>query len=173
MKNHDLNKLLENNDLLNEKINEFKEKGILRIQNIDRKEINGHLQKADNDLRFVAKNIDFGFSDWAITGCYFSCYHAALALILTRNYFSKNHLATLCILIKEFYRKELTREDIITLSNLLDYEDVQFYVESKNKREDATYSTNIIFDKNEVNKLRINSALFVSKIKGIIKEEEI
>ncbi|HLC74916.1 MAG TPA: hypothetical protein VJH88_03605 [Candidatus Nanoarchaeia archaeon] len=49
--------------------------------------------------------------------CY---YHAALALILTREYSSKNHLATLCVLIKEFYRKELSKEDIEVLGEFVD-----------------------------------------------------
>jgi len=55
------------------------------------------------------------------------------------------------------------------LSQLLDYQDVLFYVESKNKREDATYSTKTKFDKPEVEQLRIKAALFVSKIKSILK----
>jgi uncharacterized protein (UPF0332 family) len=91
-----------------------------------------------------------------------------LALIMTKGYSSKNHLATLCVLIKDFYKKDLTKEDIETLSNLLDYQDVLFYVESKNKREDATYSTKIKFSRQEVEQLRIKSNLFVAKIKNIL-----
>ena len=98
-----------------------------------------------------------------MTGCYYTCYHAALALIQTKGYTSKNHLATLCVIIKEFYRKELTKEDIEILSNFMDYEDILFYVETKNKREDATYSTKTLFDKKEIERLRIQAALFVNK----------
>jgi len=45
-----------------------------------------------------------------------------------------------------------------------------FYVESKNKREDATYSTKSKFDKNEVEKLRIKAILLVAKFKSILEK---
>ncbi len=100
---------------------------------------------------------------------YYSYYHAALAPIQSKGYTSKNHLATLCVIIKEFYKKELTKEDLEILSNFLDYEDVLFYVETKNKREDATYSTKTLFDKKEVERLRIQATMFVNKIKDILE----
>ena len=106
-----------------------------------------------------------------ITRCYYACYHAALALIQTRRYTSKNHLATLCVIIKEFYKKELTKEDVEMLSAFLDYSDVLFYVETKNKREDATYSTKTLFDKKEVERLRLQAAMFVNKLKEIITNQ--
>ena len=65
----------------------------------------------------------------------------------------------------------IRKEDIEILSNLLDYQDVLFYVESKNKREDATYSTKTKFGKQEVEQLRIKSNLFVAKIKNILNEK--
>jgi len=170
MREYDLRQLLDNKTLLNEKIKEFLAKRILSQQDKDVNEIQGHLLKAENNLRFIQENIKLGFLDWSITGCYYACYHAALALTLTKGYTSKNHIATLCILIKEFYKKDLSQEDIETLSNLLDYQDVLFYVESKNKREDATYSTKLKFSKQEVEQLRIKSTLFIAKIKGIIEE---
>jgi len=48
------------------------------------------------------------------------------------------------------------------------YKDLLFYVESKNKREDATYSTQSKFEKKEVEQLRIKAVLFVTKIKEIL-----
>ena len=170
MKEYDLKQLLENRGNVHDKIKEFLSKKILLEQKKDTSEIQGHLLKAEHNLRFVQENLKLGFLDWSITGCYYACYHAALALIQTKGYSSKNHLATLCILIKEFYKKELSKEDIETLSNLLDYQDVLFYVESKNKREDATYSTKIRFSRQEVEGLRLKSSLFVGKIKAILKE---
>ena len=53
---------------------------------------------------------------------------------------------------------------------MLDYQDVLFYVESKNKREDAIYSTKTKFEKQEVEQLRIKTVLFVNKIKSILKD---
>ncbi|NQU79497.1 HEPN domain-containing protein [Candidatus Woesearchaeota archaeon] len=169
MKEYDLNQLLNNPTLVEQKISEFIEKRILNRQPVESDEVEGHIEKAEHNLRFVAENVKIGFLDWAITGCYYACYHAALALILTRGYSSKNHLATLCTLIKEFYSKELDKEDIEVLSSLLDYQDLLFYVESKNKRKDATYSTKSKFDNKKTEQLRIKAALFVSKTKTILE----
>jgi uncharacterized protein (UPF0332 family) len=169
MKEYDLKKLIDNKDYLNEKINELIDQKMLFKQKIDNDEIQGHILKSEHNLRFIKENIKLGFFDWVITGCYYTSYHAALALILTKGYSSKNHLATLCILIKEFYKKELTKEDIEMLSRFLDYEDILFYVDSKNKREKASYSTEIFFEKKDVEKLKMETILFVNKTKDIIE----
>lgn len=169
MREYDLNKLLNNSAIVDGKIKEFLENGILKEQTADLEEIKGHILKAEHNLRFVSENIKIGFPDWAITGCYYACYHAALGVILTKGYSSKNHLATLCILIREFYKKGLNKEDIEVLSDFIDYQDLLFYVESKNKREDATYSTKSRFDKNEIEQLRIKAVLLVSKFKSILE----
>ena len=55
------------------------------------------------------------------------------------------------------------------LSKFLDYQDILFYVDSKNKREKASYSSKISFDKNDVDKLKMQTILFVNKVKNIIK----
>lgn len=80
MREYDLKQLLENSDLLNEKVKDFLSKKILLEQKEDKSEIQGHLQKAEHNLRFILENIKLGFLDWSITGCYYACYHAALAL---------------------------------------------------------------------------------------------
>lgn len=170
MKEYDLKTLLSNKGYLEERIQEFILSKILKTERQNPYEIHGHLLKAENNLKFVAGAIRLGFYDWAITGCYYSCYHAALALILTKGYSSKNHLATLCILIREFYSNGLDDNDISIMSQLLDYQDVLFYVESKNKREDATYLTKTKFERQEVEQLQIKAALFVSKIKSMLTE---
>ena len=51
----------------------------------------------------------------------------------------------------------------------LDYQEILFYVESKQKREDATYSSMIKFDKKIVIELKIKAALFIDKAKQIIR----
>jgi len=168
MKEYDIQRLISTPELVDAKIKECVSNRVLFKQGIDQEEIKGHLLKAEHNLRFIAEVQTRDFPDWAITGCYYACYHAALALIQTKGYTSKNHLATICILIKEFYKHELSEEDIMRLSVFLDYKDVLFYVEAKNKREDAAYSTRTLFDKKEVEKLRIEAVLFVNKIRNIL-----
>lgn len=167
MKEHELNRLLDNPEIVEEKIRKFVVERSLFKHPPGNEEVIGHLLKAEHNLRFVADIIDQKYIDWAITGCYYASYHAALALILTKGYSSKLHAATLCVIIKEFYDKELTKSDIEMLSNFFDYEDVLFYVESKNKREEASYSTKTLFDKKEVEMLRQKAAIFVNKAKEI------
>lgn len=66
MKEYDLNQLINNKKLLQVKIDEFIEKGILNSQKLDLEEVKGHILKAENNLRFVAENAKLGFFDWAI-----------------------------------------------------------------------------------------------------------
>ena len=62
----------------------------------------------------------------------------------------------------------------ILINNLfIDYQDLIFYVESKNKREDAAYSSKRLYDKREVESLRIKAALFVDKIKRVIRDRKL
>ncbi|HLC74959.1 MAG TPA: HEPN domain-containing protein [Candidatus Nanoarchaeia archaeon] len=138
---------------------------------MDKAEINGHVAKAEHNLQFVGDVLKLGYNDWCITGCYYASYHIVLALILTKGYSSKNHLATLCVLIKEFYNRGVNKEDIELIDSLfIDYHDLLFYVESKNKREEASYSSRRMFDKNTVEKLRLKAALFVDKVKTVINK---
>ena len=167
---YELNKMLEDHNLVENRIEHFIRKRIIKKET-SKGEIKGHFLKAKHNLNFIKDAIRLDYPDWAITGCYYACYHGALALILNKGYSSKSHLATLCILIKEFYRKELTKEDIELISTFLEYKDILFYIESKNKREYASYSTKILFDKNEIEQLRINSVMFVSKVKGILNQD--
>ena len=162
-----LQKMIDNPSLVDDRITEFVNKKVLFKQDIDEEEIRGHILKAENNLRFVAEIIPKKFFDWALTGCYYACYHAALALIQTKGFTSKNHFATLYVMIKEFYNQGLDKEDIELFSEFLDYDDILFYVEAKQRREDATYSTKLLFNKKEVNQLRIKAALFVNKVKEL------
>lgn len=168
MTKFNIDKYINDIDLVNSKIKEYEQNNtITKVNSIS--EIKGHLLKVEHNLNFINYLKKSDFSDWRITGCYYAAYHAALALILTKNYTSKNHLATLLILIKEFYDDKLNKEDIETFSSILSYDDILFYVQSKNKREDASYSTKINFSLNEVENLKIKTVLFVSKVKEIIK----
>lgn len=174
MKEYDLNRLVEDQDYLNSKIDEFLRQEILIKQPIILEEIKGHITKAEHNLIFVKDNIKLGHFDWCINGCYYASYHIVLALIMTRGYTSKSHLATLCVLIKEFYRKGIDREDLELIDSLfIDYQDLTFYVESKNKRELATYSTQRAYDKKLVENLRIKALIFIDKVKQIIDSTNI
>src|SRR3989344_7821313 len=125
--------------------------------------IKGHLEKADHNLKFVANTLDLkSFNDWAIVSAYYAIYHASLALCVSKGYSTKDHLATLLILIKEFYRRELSKEEIEMVSRTtLEKEEVLYYVEAKNQRSKASYSTDILFNEKEAEKLQKRAIGFV------------
>jgi uncharacterized protein (UPF0332 family) len=166
MNNKTLNLLIENNDFLNKKINFYIDKKTL-TNTTSKYEIKGHLDKARHNLSFLGE-IKQEFNDWSLVVCYYAIYHSALALILSKKFYSKNHDATICILIKEFYNIELTKEDI-DLLNMFDIQDVLFYAEAKNKREEANYSTKTKFDLKEVETIKLKTRLFVNKAERILK----
>lgn len=173
MKEYDLQQLLNNKELVNSKIEEFLKKALIIKQDSDELEIQGHVQKAEHNLAFIKDNLNLGYYDWCMTGCYYASYHMVLALIMTKGYSSKNHLATLCVLIKEFYNQGIEQQDIEMLDQLfIDYHDLLFYVESKNKREEATYSSKRYYEKSVVEQLRIKTVLFVTKVKGMLQENK-
>jgi len=102
---------------------------------------------------------------------YYCLYHAALSLIIKKGFFSKNHDATLCLLIKNYY-KDLSQEDFELIHfTFLNNEDILFYVETKDKREEASYSTKTIFDRSDVNKIILKTRLLFNKAKEIIVNE--
>lgn len=172
MKIDDLNRLIADSVLLNERIESGKKSKIIRKQQKDREEIRGHIEKAENNLKFVFDNLKLGHFDWCITGCYYAVYHIALALILSKEYSSKNHDATLCLLIKEYYKNGITKEDVELINNFfLNYQDLLFYIQSKNKREEATYSTRYKFDQNIVEELRLKAIDFIDKAKNILERK--
>ena len=150
--------------------NYFKTKKIKKEVEV-RELVEGHIQKADHNLKFVKSTLDLEeFNDWAIVSAYYAIYHASLALCALKGYATKDHSATLLVIIKEFYKKELNKEEIGLIGDTtLEKEEVLYYVEAKTKRHSASYSTNINFEKSQVEFLRLKAIAFVSKAKEIIE----
>jgi len=132
--------------------------------------IQGHIDKADHNLKFVKSTLELKeFNDWAIVSAYYSIYHASLALCALKGYSTKDHLATLLILIKNFYQKELNKEEIEMVNKTtIEKEEVLYYIEAKTERKKASYSTKILFDKEETENLQKKAINFVNKVKEII-----
>jgi len=169
MNEKQLKALLENPKLVDEKIDFYIKNKILFRQEFDEAEMKGHIQKAEHNSGFIQDTLKQNYTDWAIVGCYYASYHIALALLLKRGFSSKNHDATLCVLIRHYYGRELTKDDIELINRIyLDNNDILFYVQSKQEREKASYSSQVVFDKKLVNELRLKTLLFVNKGKDII-----
>ena len=87
-------RLIRNPKLLNKKINLYEKKKIIEEIPLDLEEIKGHILKSEHNMQFVMDNMKLGYYDWCITGCYYSIYQIALALIRAKKVYSKNHDAT-------------------------------------------------------------------------------
>ena len=172
MNEYELNKLLQKIQEVDNKISFFINKKILAKQEIDKNEIRGHIAKSAHNLNFVNDIKNKDYNDWILVVCYYASYHIALALILSKGYYSKNHDATLSVLIKYFYKNLLNKEDIKLLNEfILDTQDILFYVESKEKREKASYSTKINFDNKTINEIKIKTILFINKARAILEDD--
>ncbi|MBN1385850.1 HEPN domain-containing protein [Candidatus Woesearchaeota archaeon] len=172
MKLFDFNKMIDDPKLLENKIRTYQRKNILVMQPEDKALIKGHQAKAEHNLRFIKDNLKLGYHDWCVVGCYYAAYQAAMALLSKKGYRTKSHDATLCVLIKEYHNQGIDAEDIALINSLFfDYHDLLFYVQSKLKREEATYSTRYVFDKSLVEQLRIKSIMFVNKAKQILESQ--
>jgi len=165
-----LNELISNKKELNKQLNFFVKKKVLFSNRFDKFELKGHLEKAKHNLKFVNDNYKLNYLDWVITGCYYAVYHSVLSLILSKGYFSKNHDASLCILIKEFYEKFAMEINFVN-KLFINYSDVCFYVQSKNKRELASYSSSFVFSKEEVNGIIEKAISFVNKVEEMLENE--
>jgi len=164
-----LRKLISNPLLLNKRIKFYESKKIIQKVSFDLEEIKGHISKSEHNLKFVLDNMKLGYYDWCITGCYYAIYQIALALIRAKEVYSKNHDATLCLLARDYYQDGITKEDIELINVFfLDYQDLLIYVHTKDRREEASYSSKYNFDKEKVEELRLKTIDFINKARGIL-----
>lgn len=170
MNEFQLKRLLESQEEVSRKIEDYISKNAIVKQGVDQEEIKGHVQKAKHNLQFVEDTLKQNYTDWALVGCYYAAYHTALALIMKKGFSSKSHDATLCVIIKEYYKKELDVEDMDLLNRMfLDSHDILFYAQSKAEREKASYSSKIVFDDRLINEIKIKTRLFLNKGLEIIE----
>ena len=94
-------------------------------------------------------------------------------MIRAKEFYSKNHDATLCLLARDYYQSGITKEDIELINVFfLDYQDLLIYVHTKDRREEASYSSKYNFDKNKVEELRLKTIDFINKARGILDSKK-
>jgi uncharacterized protein (UPF0332 family) len=165
-----IDKLFDNQNILNEKLNFFlRKKHILKIEK-NNELVLSFLKKAKHNFEFYKLNkIQNKFNDWLIVILYYSLYHSALALITNKKYSSKNHYATILILIKEY---SITKKEANLINNLsINKEDAELYTNLKIDRHYASYQTNKIFSNKIVNDYENQVLEFIQKTQEIIQNE--
>lgn len=164
---------IENHKRMKRDFEKFMKSRRIKLEMETKDLVKGHIEKAEHNLKFVSKTRNLReFNDWAIVSAYYAIYHASLALCSLKGYSTKNHLATLLILVKEFYQNGLAREEIELINKTtVGKEEILYYTEAKSKRNKASYSTNHLFNENEVESLQKKAIKFVNKAKEIIEQD--
>lgn len=161
----------------------YLKKGVLRMRKL----------KAGLYLRKALHNLDFGnwiyekhkdeirelfgnerFFDWVVVIYYYAVYHASLALIASKGVFSKSHTATLCALILHFYHKGKIEKEYVEIlaestPRLLEKEDIETIVETKELRERASYGVSYDFEESLAKKAKENALKFIEKARTILE----
>ncbi len=141
-----------------------------------------HLNKAFHNLdfaNFTLKNQDKinrrleeeTYFDWVIIISYYAMYHSAMALLYNLGYKTNNHLATICVLCKECLGKTLEKYDIENLSRILELteEEIKEIGRAKERREKASYSGSISFERYLAEMTLDDARDFVNKIADVLE----
>ncbi len=140
-----------------------------------------HLDKAYHNLDFAnftvqnQENInkrvdDETYFDWVIVISYYAMYHAAMALLYKMGYKAGTHLATICVLCKECLGKTLEKRDIWNISSILDLseEEIKEIGRAKERREKASYSGSVSFEKHLAEMTLDDARKFINKVADIL-----
>lgn len=122
------------------------------------KEAMGFMNLAVEDLSAAQILLDAGKYRATVTHSYFAMFHAAKALLITRDFVSKKHGT----ILKRF-SKEFVNEDDFS------HEIYLYYSQAINKRNKSSYNFNISFDKYEAQTCLFEAEEFVVEAKKFLK----
>ena len=142
-----------------------------------------HLDKSYHNLDFAnftvknQENInrrieDETYYDWVIVIAYYAMYHAAMALLYKMGYKAGTHLATICVLCKECLGKTLEKKDIEDISSILELseEEIKEIGRGKERREKASYSGSVSFERQLAEMTLDDARKFINKIADILEK---
>jgi len=127
------------------------------------------LANQDNINRRLEKETYF---DWVIIISYYAMYHSAMALLYKLGYKTGTHLATICVLCRECLEKALEKDDIERFSRILELseEEIKEIGRAKERREKASYSGSISFEKYLAEMTVKEARKFINKVADILGE---
>lgn len=166
---NNLKEYFENKEKLDLDLNFHISKGNISKADFAKNLVKAHIEKAKHnlDLTNILKDKQ-GFNDWIVISFYYALYHASLALLANKGFLSKNHTATLLFLIKNY---SFNYEEIRLIEDLsITKSDVEFYVDLKKERHNASYSTNILFSDEKMKELKIKTIDFLNKCEAILEK---
>ena len=138
----------------------------LRKINPNNKESEAHIAKAKHNLLAADYNIKGGFSDWAVSQCYYAMYHGLLAILYRHGYESKNHECTIRAVeyLIEMKKMSLDAEDIAFIRTA----EQMKMKDAKSLREEFQYGTETKVNKDILSILLKKSKEIVEKIEVIL-----
>lgn len=171
---------LDNKESLNKAFQSYKKKGIIKKIGIAPRIAKIHIDKSYHNLDFanftiknqdnITKRIESEtYYDWVIIISYYAMYHSAMALLYDLGYKADTHLATICVLCKECLGKTLDKADIEKISDALSLseEEIKDIGRAKERRQRASYSGSISFEKHLAEMTLDDARKFVNKIADI------
>ncbi len=173
---------LEYKEKLNNDFKNYTKKKLIRKIDSSPRLSKTHLNKAFHNLDFanftlsnqkdINKRVeDETYFDWVIVISYYAMYHSAMALLYKLGYKASTHLATICVLCKKCLGKTLNKKDIEKISNILELneEEIKEIGKAKERRERASYSGSVFFEKNLAEMTLDDARKFINKIADILE----
>lgn len=164
-----IEKLFTNKELIDKELAFFEKKKHIKKIETNHELTQSFLLKAQHNLSFYSENKSKEqYNDWLIVILYYALYHCALALITHRSYSSKNHFATILILIKEY---SISQDEAKLIDELaINKGDAELYTNLKKDRHNASYTTNMIFTKENILNYEEQVVSFIQKTKELLSE---
>ncbi len=174
---------LENSKTLNRDFKKYIRQHIVRKIESSTSLSKIHMDKSYHNLDFanftvqnsagINKRVDDEtYYDWVIVIAYYAMYHAAMALLYKMGYKAGTHLATICVLCKECLGKTLEKKDIENISAILELseEEIKEIGRAKERREKASYSGSVSFEKHLAEMTLDDARKFINKIADILEK---
>ncbi len=171
---------LESQRTLNEDFKRYKRQSLIRKIEPSLNLSKVHMSKAFHNVDFanftaqnqenINKRIENEtYYDWVIIISYYAMYHAAMALLYKMGYKASTHLATICVLCKECVGKTLEKKDIENISRILELgtEEIKEIGRAKERRESASYSGSVSFEKQLAEMTLDDARKFINKIADV------
>ncbi len=117
------------------------------------------LAAAKNDLDACRESLKNKRFDWASTQAYYSCFHAARALLFHKGFREKGHYC-LAVAVKQLYSSDLP----ISVSIILE--------ELRSLREEANYEVTIIVTKTAAENALEDAEKFVETAASLLKKKK-
>jgi uncharacterized protein (UPF0332 family) len=134
------------------------EKRGLKKGGVNQDMIEKELREADNDFNTASDSFENKKFKWCIIQSYYSMFHAAKALVLSKGYREKSH-----------YCLEIALDELFIKTGLIDDKFLDMFDETMGARKDADYG--LIYSPDTAEEALKNASEFIGQAKKILKSK--